>query len=88
MSLELIKLSKEYEKQLGDMIEEWKADIMPIIQIDRHGLFSKTITMISIIIWKIWKQSRRPNGGYRILFSFCMIPNGIFSWEQLISDIS
>ena len=28
MSLELIKLSKEYEKQLGDMIEEWKADII------------------------------------------------------------
>ena len=28
MSLELIKLSKEYEKHLGDMIEEWKADII------------------------------------------------------------
>ncbi len=28
MSLELINLSKEYEKQLGDMIEEWKADII------------------------------------------------------------
>lgn len=28
MSLELIKLSKEYEQQLGEMIEEWKADII------------------------------------------------------------
>lgn len=28
MSLELVKLSKHYEKQLIDMIEEWKADII------------------------------------------------------------
>ena len=26
MSLKLIKLTKEYEKQLGEMIDEWKAD--------------------------------------------------------------
>lgn len=26
MALKLIKLTKEYEKQLGEMIEEWKAD--------------------------------------------------------------
>ena len=26
MSLRLIKLTKEYEKELGEMIEEWKAD--------------------------------------------------------------
>ena len=28
MSLKLIKLTKEYEKQLEEMIEEWKADII------------------------------------------------------------
>lgn len=26
MSLKLIKLTKTYEKQLGEMIDEWKAD--------------------------------------------------------------
>ena len=28
MSLKLIKLTKEYESQLGEMIEEWKVDII------------------------------------------------------------
>lgn len=28
MALKLIKLTKEYEKELGEMIEEWKADIV------------------------------------------------------------
>ena len=26
MKLKLIKLTKEYEKQLGEMIDEWKLD--------------------------------------------------------------
>jgi len=28
MALKLIKLTKEYEKELGEMIEEWRADIV------------------------------------------------------------
>ncbi len=50
MKLKLIKLTKEYELKLGEMIDEWKIDQEMITQTLLRGQYLKMITMILTII--------------------------------------
>ena len=92
MSLKLIKLTKTYEKQLGEMIDEWKADQAlnhtnhspwAIFKNDYHD-FDYYLENLEV---KEAADGKVPDSVF-FLLAFCWIRNGTGFLERSISVIT